>query len=131
MPINVGSSTNGFGAKAFIDNTGKQIVLAFAGTDNIKDIIADETFINPLGQPSSVFREYVTNAAAILASLKSQYPNAEKITLTGHSLGGAVAQVLASATGLSATTFNAPGPQQTISHLTNELAVFTLSSPIP
>ena len=49
----------------------------------------------------------------ILRSLTQQYPNAE-ITLTGHSLGGAIAQVLADASALSAITFNAPGARETL-----------------
>ncbi|MGZ0086067.1 lipase family protein [Caldibacillus thermoamylovorans] len=42
-----------------------------------------------------------------------------RITVTGHSLGGAITQVLAANNDLSAVTFNAPG----VLHLLNPLQI--------
>jgi hypothetical protein len=116
----IGPSTGGFGAAAFVNTAGDRVVLALAGTDDWNDVLADTTFTNPLGIPTTTFRSYVRKAAQALVQLKSLHPNAE-ITLTGHSLGGALAQLLAADTGISVTTFNAPGAIQTLPQLTFEL----------
>jgi Lipase (class 3) len=100
-----------------------QIVVAFQGTvlpttsviQFLKGIAADASFTGSV--PSSFLISEVQDAAAFVGSIQQQYgsnPNGDnvQITLTGHSLGGAVAQLLGEAGGLPAYTFNAPGAGQ-------------------
>ncbi len=51
-----------------------------------------------------------------------KFPNAF-ITLTGHSLGGAIAQLEGESSGLSTIAFNAPGGGQLVSSLSNAMAL--------
>jgi hypothetical protein len=111
--------SNGYCARAYKSLTGDRIVLAIAGTDDKIDWKADTAFIN--GVPNDTFKAYVDKAVADLLKLKSEYPDKE-ITLTGHSLGGALAQILAKATALDAITFDAPGAAQTMTNLASQLA---------
>jgi Lipase (class 3) len=53
----------------------------------------------------------VSDASTFVAKIAKGFSNAN-ITLTGHSLGGAAAQLVGQATGYTTTTFNAPGAQQ-------------------
>lgn len=122
-------SQSGYCAKAYSSTDGEQVVLAIAGTDDVQDWIADGTFINPLGVPTEKFKSYIDKAVENLISLKNKYPNA-KITLTGHSLGGAIAQILANASGINATTFNAPGAAQTIKYLDSLGPLHALFQPL-
>ena len=130
VTLGVGPSTGGFGAAAFVNNAGSQVVLALAGTDDPLDLLADSTFLAPSGEPTPIFKTYVADAVSVVRSLRTEYPNAT-ITLTGHSLGGALAQVLASASGLSAVTFDAPGPKQTLPYLTDQLHLLNSWPPSP
>lgn len=105
--------TEGYMGRAYINSAQDQIVLAIAGTDSVVDWIGpDLTFISPGDVPSDAFREYVGFAATQLRYLEHKYSGA-RITLTGHSLGGAIAQVLGSAAGVDVTSFDAPGSRQT------------------
>jgi autotransporter-associated beta strand protein/autotransporter passenger strand-loop-strand repeat protein len=118
----VTSSNNGFSASIYYegDQTNPdQIVISFRGTDNIKNIIADantwSTFIKDLDMD-----QYVALASDVLAQVRQAYPDAN-ITLTGHSLGGALAALVGSASDYPTATFNAPGAEQLIAALTPEL----------
>ena len=119
----------------FSNENGSSIVMAIAGSDDLPDWIgANPSFISPHG-PTQALTNDVTAAAAILNEIKSLYPNAN-IVLTGHSLGGAIAQILANATGLATTTFDAPGVGGLVAYftsLTQQLSNFSapsISSPI-
>ena len=117
---------SGFGAKAFLDNSGSRIVLAFAGTDDLLDLIgADSAFLK--SQPTDTLKSYVSYATTVVQFLAEKNPGVE-ITFTGHSLGGAIAQIIAKATGSNATTFDAPGAKQFLPYLTTELS---LLPPLP
>lgn len=110
----------GYCARAYISPKGDRIVLAFAGTNDGIDWKADRTFV--MGIPNQTFKDYVNKAVADLLALQSNsnFSNPQ-ITLTGHSLGGALAQILATATGLTAITFDAPGANYTYGNLSSEL----------
>jgi hypothetical protein len=74
--------------------------------ETLKTLAADVSFGGNI--PTLEFQTDVFDAAQFVQSMESQYPNAN-FTLTGHSLGGAIAQVIGLATGLPTIVFNAPG----------------------
>ena len=110
---------SGLRAAAYQSPDGSQIIVAIRGTvlsiDNLKDLFADASFLANTPSPEIV-AEY-RDAATFLRQIRSQYPNAT-ITLTGHSLGGAIAQVLGAFYGLTTDTFNAPGASALYQQLT-------------
>ena len=75
-------------------------VLAYAGTDSLWDVISDDASIAAGNMPQQAFP-----AVAAARSLS----RGANLYITGHSLGGALAIIAASHTGLPAVTFNAPG----------------------
>jgi hypothetical protein len=110
-------TNSGFAATYSTSDITKETVIAFRGTqpagghqagffDKIRDTLAD------LGADVKIFlrrlpMNQVSRALALYDVVKSQIGG--KITLTGHSLGGGLAQVVAAFNGVEAVTFNAPG----------------------
>jgi hypothetical protein len=122
----------GFRAAAYVSSDGSQVVIALRDTDtNINDLAtyknlaADTSFIN--GVPDADLATSAQEAAKFEAVIRAEYPNAN-ITLTGHSLGGALATLLSERTGLSATVFDAPGASKLYSNLSTELAAASVGS---
>jgi hypothetical protein len=101
----------GFAAYAYQGPDGN-ITVAIRGTDldtasaNVggADLTADLGFIvgsNP------VLGSDVAQTVSMIQELRAAYPAAQ-ITLTGDSLGGGIADIVAAGSGLNAVTFNAP-----------------------
>jgi hypothetical protein len=122
----------GLAAGAYATADRSQIVVAIRGTvsngatadermERLSSIHADASFISSDGTPTSAFAQNVADARAFLRSIQSRYPGAA-IVLTGHSLGGAIAQVLGQASNLTTVAFNAPGAGNLYPRLTDELA---------
>ncbi|MDR1168128.1 MAG: DUF2974 domain-containing protein [Heliobacteriaceae bacterium] len=102
--INVFKSAN-FACAAF--KKGDEIIIAYRGTDDIIDIITDSHFIAKKIPPST------KKAKEFYIKVKEKFPN-HQIYVTGHSLGGAYAQIVAARAIrdgelCNAITFNAPG----------------------
>ena len=99
-----------FNGEAFQD--GDQVVVSLRGTEitSLPDLIADASWISA-SAPNSTLLQYISDAAGLIQDVKLAYPRAG-ITITGHSLGGAIAEILGYATDLPAITFNAPGMAQ-------------------
>ena len=111
----------GFQAKAVVSNAGDRVVIGFAGSNELSDWLGpNPSFISPLG-PTSEMRKFVQDAVEFVRSAHRLHPNAS-IEFTGHSLGGALAQLMADRLGVAATTFNAPGANGIRVSLLSELS---------
>lgn len=97
---------DGLYGSAYCKNCGEsaeEVVIAFRGTefDNLKDLKAD---IEQLWKKPEQYKN-----ALIFANKILQNRSKSNIHITGHSLGGGLAQYTAASLGLPATTFNAAG----------------------
>lgn len=87
------------------------IVIAYRGTDEGRDWSDANLSLGPyelFGLGGHDFGVMLDQAKAYTEAVQKQFPG-KKVSLTGHSLGGAITQVMATETGLDANTFNAPG----------------------
>ena len=115
------NGTDGFSASVY--RNGSNMVLAIRGTETgqgiettIKNLLlADPPF--ETGIPSPQLRNYVSQTAAILQSI----PSGIDVTLTGHSLGGGIAQLVGQKGNVRTITFNAPGAATLVNALQTEL----------
>ncbi len=89
---------NGFQAAAF--TKGGETVLAFRGTTGSVDDVTSDLKLG-MGMNTGHF-----GAADAFAA---EYATVKNVSVTGHSLGGAIAQVVANRQGFKFATFNAPG----------------------
>lgn len=102
-----------FAAFAFRNSTTGEVIVAYRGTDGPGDLPADSNIL--AGRWDSQFQKGMD----FLANVRSRtdlVPNSSdtsKLLVTGHSLGGAIAQVVAYAYGLDGSTID-PGAAQRI-----------------
>lgn len=94
--------SEGFFAALFRDEA-ERYVFAIRGTDDAWDVIDDAGIL--MGTITS----QMTMARTALAEVRRLVPHPKKLALTGHSLGGGVAALLALERQLYCATFNAPG----------------------
>ena len=117
----------GYSGTAYISPDGQSIIIANQGTSDLQDVLTDipialaspdaqslldtvtannillESIIESVG---NVFLEGQLDAALTFVNqIRENYPGVE-VELTGHSLGGGIAQVVGLQTGLQADTFN-------------------------
>jgi len=101
------NSKNGFYAQAFYN--GKDVFIAYRGTDRHKSLF---DFIKDVHNDISLWRQELpnqtTDAINFYKKLKGEYPN-KNIVLTGHSLGGSLAQIVGSITGAKSVPFEPYG----------------------
>jgi RTX calcium-binding nonapeptide repeat (4 copies)/FG-GAP-like repeat/Lipase (class 3) len=123
------SSAFGGGVVTFANQDFSEVVIDIRGTvtSNLSDLFytffgADSSFVDPHDNPTPEFRQLVSNASAVLGQVVAAHPQAH-ITLTGHSLGGAIAQLLGYASSYSTVAYDAPGAMQLFTQLQNELSV--------
>lgn len=99
-----GKTNTGFKGCVYVSQDSHECVVAFQGTKPSKagDLVADvQIFLGQLTQ-------YAGAALRLFNRCAEVYPN-HQASLAGHSLGGAIAQVIGHWTGAPFVTFNAPG----------------------
>ncbi len=92
----------GFRAASFMNKDTKEIVISYCGTNSPMDYPVDLALALHIPH----WQEW--QAERYYKAIAKKYPG-YKITLTGHSLGGALVQHVGSKYGLRGITFNAPG----------------------
>lgn len=97
----------GFAAYAFQNPTTQEIVIAYRGTDDRRDITGpDAAMANPFASWDKQFTQGLDFAGKIM----QEHPEAAgKISVTGHSLGGGLAEVTTKMYNLPGTTFDPAG----------------------
>jgi len=102
--VNPSSLADGFYAATFQNTATGEVVIAYRGTNGPFDAVADVQLV--AGQVPQQFNE----AKAYYDAVVAQYGPAN-VSVTGHSLGGAMASFVAASVGgtTTATAFNAPG----------------------
>ena len=90
------------GFYADVLSNGNDIIIAYRGTESGQDIR------NDVAMAKSKIPAQTTDALKIYDKVKREHPNAD-ITVTGHSLGGSLAEIVSGIRGNLAVTFNAYG----------------------
>ena len=97
-----------FAAFAFQNNTTDEVVIAYRGTDGLSDGHADLAIASGSWNPQ--FQQCLDFVAKVQAdrTIFPQGTDPNTLVVTGHSLGGTIAQVVAQAYGLDGSTID-PG----------------------
>jgi hypothetical protein len=95
-------SDSGFQSSLYHDSERDEYIYAFAGTDPLTTDNL-ENFAQAVGKFSTQYDLAFANTKAIRSAVNGN------VSLTGHSLGGGLAAMSSTLTGLSANTFNAAG----------------------
>ena len=97
---------------------------------SVKNILADNSFAN--GIPNPKLAEYVNDAKDYLIQLTND-PSflGYNVTLTGHSLGGAIASLIGEAANIETVTFDAPGAAKLVTALSSTLQNIPNGIPSP
>ena len=108
-PKNGQDKANGFAAAAYRNNTTGDVVIAYRGTSEKRDAGADLAIGSPLAAWDSQFKDTLDFAKRV----KDAHPHAA-ISVTGHSLGGGLAQVASQAYGFHGITFDPAGAENIV-----------------
>lgn len=105
------------GYYAEVYKKGKEVAIIYRGTDvdiykGIKETTRD--FGNDLRMGGMLEPKQTADAKGTFQAIKQEYPSSN-IVLSGHSLGGSLAQLVSAETGTKAVTFNAFGTGKILS----------------
>lgn len=100
------NKSNGFYAQVW--KKGNDIVIVYRGTELKPFLEAKKDVNNDIAMVRGKIPAQTTDALALHDRIKREYPDCT-ITLTGHSLGGSLAQIVSAIRGTFAVTFNAYG----------------------
>lgn len=99
----------GFDGRSYYNATTKEVVIAFGGTGELADYFDDISIVNQGGWMKTPF-DQMNAAVEYTTNILSQFGSDVKVTFTGHSLGGFLAQYAYLQIGKgSAVVFNSPG----------------------
>ncbi|MDA0241197.1 MAG: hypothetical protein O3A84_14385 [Proteobacteria bacterium] len=100
--------SNGVSAGIF---DGQQVIyVAFAGTDQIIDVLSDSQLAAWFGKNKQLIRGQIATAKGVAQSAIARNPQNKRIVVVGHSLGGYLAQVVTAELKMTrGISFNAPG----------------------
>jgi hypothetical protein len=126
-------NTQGLRVAAYLSADQSQLVFAFRGTDKahwvagLKDAVADFGFRDK--RPNKELESFVSEAASFVQQVLDQHKGIplKSVTLTGHSLGGALVQFISETTGLQAVVFGAPGGKALLNQLKSNPALASLA----
>ena len=101
----IDKSSNGFAAVVWKNKSTNEIIIAFRGTDRLSDLTDDKRIMH-YEEP-----DQVSEARTLYDNVLKENSNS-KIFLTGHSLGGALAQHIAREKNCNAITFKIKGKER-------------------
>ncbi|HKJ89455.1 MAG TPA: Mbeg1-like protein [Gammaproteobacteria bacterium] len=110
------AAQHGFSAQVYQSTTSDKLVIAYRGTDEARDWtgpndeIAEDYYNLPLTDGEGEDPQFV-DALEFAERVRQNFPNQE-ILVTGHSLGGGLAQLVADSYGWGGMTFDAPGMEE-------------------
>lgn len=116
LPYNE-KGAEGFQASVYFNSTTNQIVVAVRGTKDGKlsahpgaawKNTAADIALTPNGELNPLLTSYVEQLSKLVLTVSQDHPGIP-VTLTGHSLGGAVAQIVGAIKNVDTISFDAPG----------------------
>ena len=108
----IDNKDTGFHAKVIAKDN--DVIVAYRGTDNLLGIDGR----NDIAMARKNIPAQATEAITVYDQVKQDYPNSN-ITVTGHSLGGSLSQIVSSIRGCDAVTFNAYGTRDMFENTTS------------
>ena len=93
---------------------GNDVIVAYRGTD----ITSVQDIRNDVAMARDKIPAQATDAIKVYDQVKQDYPNSD-VTVTGHSLGGSLSQIVSSVRGCDAVTFNAYGTKDMFENSAN------------